>query len=139
MQIAWRQAERSPLTDDERGMNRTGRPGIGVALAIASFALANAAVLSATQPAAAVANGPTITVGAPTLVGDAVHVPVRGMGGGFAPYDGFSIHVRWDPAVFRLGTVEESGGAFDAASSAAICAGPDSTTYDGDGGGFILS
>lgn len=86
--------------------------------------------------AAAAGPGPQIVVGAPALVGGKVHVAVSAAGSGFDPYKSFSIHMRWDPAIFS----PDVGGTSTAGTiiPSAFCP-PPSTAIDVDGGGVVVA
>lgn len=98
-------------------------------------AAALAAMLFAALPLAghAAGVGPTIAIGSLSASNGKVVVPVETRGEGFVPYTGWSIHLRWDPAVFSF---DSAAGAGPFAGSGAICAGP---TADADGAGTVLS
>ncbi len=66
------------------------------------LALAGLLPLAGTRIADAAPGGPQIEVGSPELVDGTVRVPVVAAGSGFDAYRGVSIHLRWDPAVFRF-------------------------------------
>ncbi len=55
------------------------------------------------------AGSPSIQVGAPSLVGGAVRVPVSTTGTGLAPYTGFSVHLRWNASVFTFSSASSAG------------------------------
>jgi hypothetical protein len=38
-----------------------------------------------------------------------MQVPVSTAGSGLAPYTGFSVHVRWDPAIFSFSSASSTG------------------------------
>lgn len=97
-------------------------------------------ILPAVHPRAAYATGtgPTIVVGSPSLVSGKVQLPVYAWGYVANAYSGFGLHVRWDPNVFSLSNVDPTGGVFDpSAGTGAVCAGPNTSTYDSDGGGMV--
>ena len=98
-----------------------------------------------TQPAVAATPTPTpgapalpsggaaITVGAPSLVAGKVQVPVSTTGTGLAAYSGFSIHLRWDHAVFTYSSANSTG---SVVPSPLICP---AGVPDADGGGVIFA
>jgi hypothetical protein len=73
----------------------------------------------------------TIAVGAPSLVGGRVYVPITTTGAD-SIYSGFSVHLRWDSAVFSASPANTSGSTLDAP----FCPDP---IVDGDGGGATYS
>ena len=89
-------------------------------------------VLTATETPPAIARGPTIQIGTPSLAGGVVQVPIETAGGGFDSYDGFNLHLRWAPTVFGLSAVDGGG---------TVIEGSDCwpTIPDGDGGGVTFS
>ena len=89
-----------------------------------------AATVTLTPPPAKPAAPATLTiaVGAPPLVGGNVQVPVRTTGSASAPYAGFSVHLRWDKAVFTYLSANSSGSVL----ASPFCPSP---TVDSDGGG----
>lgn len=110
-------------------------------LAIAAFALPLflAATLSFHQtPGAETAGtGPAVDVAAPSLVSGKVKVPVLVWGTVSDAYSGFNLHMRWDPAVFSFSSADATGGVFDPAAGTGSCVAPNTTAYDGDGGGVV--
>ncbi len=74
----------------------------------------------------------TIAVGAPSLVGGNVLVPVRTSGSASAPYAGFSVHLRWDKAVFTYSSANSTG----AVLASPFCPSP---TVDSDGAGVTYA
>jgi alpha-tubulin suppressor-like RCC1 family protein len=96
-----------------------------------------AGVLGLPHPAPPSVTGPAITAGTPTLVGTAsvstgtITVPILASGGGFSPYDGFNLHLRWASSVFRFSTVDMTSSIINSP----FCAGP---IADGDGGGVTF-
>ncbi|MHB8515550.1 MAG: hypothetical protein ACYDCT_09220, partial [Dehalococcoidia bacterium] len=77
--------------------------------------------------------GPTIAVGAPSLVGGSLHVPIDATSPPFAPFNAIQVHLRWDPATFSFGAASASGGVFGAQ---AFCSAP---RVDPDGAGVVFS
>ena len=73
-----------------------------------------------------------VAVGAPSLVGGNVQVPVRTTGSASAPYAGFSVHLRWDKAVFTYLSANSSGSVL----ASPFCPSP---TVDSDGGGVTYA
>jgi SurA N-terminal domain len=63
----------------------------------------------ALTPTASEPATPTILVGAPSLTGGTVQVPVSTDGSGFAPYSGFSVHLRWSSSVFTYASASNTG------------------------------
>jgi hypothetical protein len=53
--------------------------------------------------------GSAIAVGAPSLAGGVVRVPVSTTGSDLTPYTGFSIHLRWDPSLFSFASASSAG------------------------------
>jgi hypothetical protein len=53
--------------------------------------------------------GASIAVGAPSLAGGVVRVPVSTTGSNLTPYTGFSIHLRWDPSLFSFASASSAG------------------------------
>jgi hypothetical protein len=68
-----------------------------------------------------------IAVGAPSLSGGKVLVPVNSTGTGVPAYSGLNIHVRWDGGVFSFESVNSTGGVIASPLCAAFA--------DDDGGG----
>jgi hypothetical protein len=68
-----------------------------------------------------------IAVGAPSLSGGKVLVPVNSTGTGVPAYSGLNIHVRWDGGVFSFDSVNSTGGVIASPLCAAFA--------DDDGGG----
>lgn len=87
----------------------------------------------------ATGSGPEFLVGGPSLSGGQVQVPVYAWLAATDPYIGFTIHLRWDPAVFSFASANATGGVFDpnASPSTGFCV-SDSTTFDSDGGGVVF-
>lgn len=85
--------------------------------------------------------GPTIAVGAATATSGKVKVPVYAMGDAAQAYDGFSLHLRWNAALFRLDSAEATGGVFDPSASpaAGFCPAANTARFDGDGGGVVFA
>lgn len=104
-----------------------------------AVALAILAAAVSGPRANAAATGPEIKVGPITAQGDQLSVVISSAGSGFTPYTGFSIHLRWDPGVFTMSSATSNGGLFDAASGKAVCVGPQTSTFDSDGGGMLLA
>jgi hypothetical protein len=75
---------------------------------------------------------PTILVGAPSLVGGTVQLPVNTTGSGFAPYSGFSVHLRWTSSVFTFASANSTGTVI----SSPFCPNP---IVDSDGAGVIYA
>ena len=103
---------------------------VTIALALAAGSAHN---IRAQEP------GPTIQVGPVTGGGGNVTAKVSTSGSGFTPYSGFSLHMRWDPALFEFVSATPAGGLFDSSAGNALCIGPDTQGYDADGGGMIMS
>lgn len=70
---------------------------------------------------------PTIEVGAPSLLGGKVEVPVELSGGGIAPYSGFNIHLWWSGERFSFDHASSSGSVIPSP----ICAPPTSDGFSG--------
>jgi hypothetical protein len=80
----------------------------------------------APPPLAPVA-GLGIAVGAPSLSGGKVRVPVNSTGTGVPVYSAFNIHLRWNSAVFSFDSANLTGGVIPSGICAAFA--------DSDGGG----
>ncbi len=89
------------------------------------LSVANA--VTASQPAA-----PTISVGAPSLVAGNVQVPISTTGSGFAPYSGFSVHLRWTSSVFSFASATNAATVI----LSPFCPAP---LVDSDGGGVTYA
>jgi hypothetical protein len=106
----------------------TSIPGVGAT----SMTAAKTATPPLSQPT--IPASPTtvnIAVGLPSLVGSKVYVPVITTGSG-AVYSGFSVHLRWDRAVFSSSPADSSGSTLEAP----FCPAP---ILDSDGGGATYS
>ncbi|MHB8376573.1 MAG: hypothetical protein ACYDEB_06410, partial [Dehalococcoidia bacterium] len=77
-------------------------------------------------------HGPTIAVGAPSIVGGSLRVPIDATSAPFDPFDAFQIHLRWDPVVFSFGGASAAGGVLD---TPAFCTNP---RVDPDGAGVLF-
>jgi len=64
-------------------------------------------VASAVTPSQPVT--PTMFVGTPSLVSGKVQIPISTAGSGFAPYSGFSVHLRWTSSVFSFASANSTG------------------------------
>lgn len=98
--------------------------------------LAAAPPASTTTPAESTPGAPaalTIAVGAPSLVGGEVHVPITVSGDAASAYAGYNVHVRWDPKVFSFLPTKE---ATNSVLAAPYCPAP---ILDSDGGGATYS
>ena len=120
------------------GTRRGVRSRLLVAVGAIALVLAMAAWGSA--PALASASGPTLALGNARLVNGKVLVDLNSLFGTANAYDGFNAHLRWDPAVFSFSSMDPTGGLFDPGASPAtgFCVGPDTTSFDSDGGGVTL-
>ena len=76
---------------------------------------------------------PAIAVGEPSLADGKVEVPITITGANLAPYTAYQIHLRWDPAEFRLGSTEDTGTVLP---SSHFCI---NSLSDDDGAGVILA
>jgi hypothetical protein len=75
-------------------------------------------------------NGPSIAVGAPSLVSGNVNVPIMTTGAVANAYSGVNVHLRWNPAVFSFSSANASGSVL----SSPICP----SAADSDGGGVTV-
>ncbi len=93
------------------------------------------------RTARATGSGPTIAVGGPSLVSGKVQAPILAWYPVTDAYSGFSVHLRWSATVFSLSSTNATGGPFDPGANPAtgVCAGPNTTTFDSDGGGMVFS
>lgn len=107
----------------------------------AMFGVVVAAALAVASPlvsrAAPPITGPAISVGAPSLSNGQVRVPIAA-GASPAPYSGFSLHLRWDPAVFSFVAATSAGAVFDQGTGNAMCF-ANTSQFDHDGGGVVFS
>ncbi len=53
-------------------------------------------------------------------------------------YQGFNLHVRWDPAVFSFSSASAAGGVFDPSVGSGTCPAANTGAFDADGGGVVF-
>ena len=96
-------------------------------------------LLSFAPPVAhASGSGPGVAVGSPVLVGGKVQVPVYAVGVVGDAYQGFNVHLRWDPAVFSFSSASAAGGVFDPSVGSGTCPAANTGAFDADGGGVVF-
>ncbi len=81
-------------------------------------------------------DGPTLTVGAPSLVSGKVQFQVSTTGSVPNSYAGSNLHIRWDATVFSFSSANATGSLFDPGASLGFCPAP---VPDGDGGGVLFA
>jgi hypothetical protein len=99
---------------------------------IASAAAAPSAPTDPTRTPTPLFGQPRIRVAEARAFDGLVQIPIVAEGAGFADYTGFSIHLQWDPSVFRFEAADNIWGEFQDAT----CIPP---AVDPDGAGVIFS
>jgi hypothetical protein len=80
-------------------------------------------------------DGPTLTIGAPSVGLGGVEFQVMTTGAVPNAYNGFHVHIRFDPTLFSYGSAEGNGGLFDPLLSFGIC---QAAVVDADQAGFTF-
>ncbi|MDE3097519.1 MAG: hypothetical protein KGK07_16150, partial [Chloroflexota bacterium] len=102
-------------------------------VAAATLAAATVILVGAPHGVTATGTGPTLAVGTPSLVAGKLQVPIVAQGTAVDPYNGYNLHLRWDPTLFTFSNASATGTVL---GQTAFCLPPQ---HDRDGAGVTLA